>query len=190
MPKTLITAPTVEPVSLVEAKEHLNVTSSDDDALIDSLIIASREYVENYLQRALATQTWDIFLDAFSNKMEISLPPLQSITSIKYIDTDGNEQTLSSSIYSVDTAAEPGIIRLAYNQSWPSTRPDANAVTIRAVCGYGNSWNDIPKAITQAIKLLIGHWYEVREPVVIGTITGNIPFTVESLLYPYRIIRF
>ncbi|MCW2485942.1 phage gp6-like head-tail connector protein [Candidatus Symbiopectobacterium sp. NZEC127] len=38
-----------------------------------------------------------------------------------------------------------------------------------------------------AMLLLIGHWYENREAVVIGLSVQPLPFAVESLLQPYRI---
>jgi len=190
MPDALDTAPAEEPVELIEAKAHLNTTSSDDDTLITNLIISARTWVENYLQRALITQTRSLYLDKFSNEVEVGNTPLQSVLAVTYTDTDGATQTLAASVYSVDTFSVPGKVRLAYNQSWPSTRQDANVVRIQYKAGYGDAAIDIPEPIKQAMLLLIGHWYENREPVAIGTTTANVPFTIESLLYPYRVIRF
>ena len=139
MARQLITPPTREPLSLAETKAHLRIDSTDEDNLIRSLIFASRRYCEGFLNRALLTQTWDLWLDAFPGEdhIDLPLPPLQSVTHIKYYDTDGTEATMDSGDYIVDAVTEPGRIVLGYGESWPSTtlRP-AKGVVIRFVAGY------------------------------------------------------
>jgi uncharacterized phiE125 gp8 family phage protein len=189
MARTLVTAPASEPISLSEAKDHLRVTSTDDDTYITSLIKVARQHVEVVTSRALITQTWDYFLDSFSDEMEIPKAPLQSVTSIKYIDTDGNTQTLSTSVYTVDADSDPGKVLLAYNQSWPSVRSVNHAVTIRFDAGYGAA-TDVPEPIRQAMLLLIGHYYENRQQVIVGTITASLPMAVDALLAPYKVRYF
>lgn len=188
MPLTLITKPELEPISVETAKAHLRTTHNADDVYIEQLIKSVRMWTEGYLKRALITQTWDWKLDGGfpCTPFKVPLPPLQSITHIKYIDTNGAEQTLSSSVYTVDTASQPGRIDLAYGQSWPSVRDQMNNVTIRFVCGYG-SVPDIDKDIIHGMKILLSHWYEYREPVITGTIISDVPMSVESLLWPQRV---
>jgi len=183
MPKTLVAAPGSEPLMLEEAKEWLRIDADQTghDGLILGLITAARIEAESFLERALVTQTWDYFRDNFEDEMEIPLPKLQSITSIKYIDSDGVQQTLSSSVYSVDTAAEPGLVRLAYGQSWPSVRGQANAVTIRFVAGYGTP-EDAPETIKLALKMMVANSYE--------TPGAALSEQAKALLWPYRILRF
>ena len=188
MALTLITKPTAEPVSVEMAKSHLRVTHNADDAYIEQLCKAVRTWTEGYLHRALITQTWDWKLDhGFPcSPFKVPLPPLQSITSIKYIDIDGVEQTVTSSVYDVDIASEPGRIALAWGQSWPSVREQMNNVTIRMVCGYGDVV-DVPKEIVHAMKILLSHLYEHREPVIVGAAIANVPHSIESLLWPNRV---
>ena len=181
---TRTVAPAAEPVSVIEAKEHLRVDIGDDDTLIEALITAAREYVEQGSRRALVTQTWRLNLDQFPAGPEIELPrpPLQSVTSVTYRDSDGTTNTLSSSIYEVDTDSTPGRIRLAYGEDWPSdTLAETNPVRITFVAGYGDA-DDVPRRWKQAILLLVGHWYENREATISGTIPRSIPFAVESLI--------
>lgn len=174
------TQPATEPVTLAEAKAHLRIDTTADDTLIESLITAARQWCEDYERRAYVTQTITVKLDRFTNKIVLPKPKLQSVTSVKYIDTAGVEQTLSTDIYNVDTYREPGRITLAYNQSWPTTRDDYNAVEIVYVAGYGDA-ADVPDRVKCAIKLIVGHLYENRESTAPISI-HEVPFTVTALL--------
>lgn len=187
MSLTLVTAPTVEPVTLAEAKTHLRVDGTDDDTLISALITAAREHVDGrdgWLGRALCTQTWDCHYDTFPDDGLLYLPlaPVQSVTSVKYIDPDGVQQTFSSDNYALgaDLDWSPRVI-LGWDKSWPSIRAVPEAVTVRVVAGYAS----VPRPICQALLLLIGHWHEHREAVMEGTFR-EVPTTVSALLTPYR----
>jgi uncharacterized phiE125 gp8 family phage protein len=183
-------APASEPVSLVEAKLHLRVDISDDDAYITGLITAARIYFEATARRALISQTWRLSLDAWPCSDEIALPrpPLQSVTSIIYKDDVGAQTTLASASYIVDTDSEPGRVVLAYGESWPSgVLYPANPIQITYVAGYGDEGSDVPEQVRQAIKLLVSHWYENREPVVAsGAVPKAIPLGVDSLIWLNR----
>ena len=193
----LVTAPASEPLTRTEAKLHLRVDSSftDDDSLIDALITAARQHVESHTRRALVTQTWDLFLDAFpaGNEICVPLPTLQSVTSLKYTDSAGAVTTWSTSNYIVDTAHAPGRIVPAYGVYWPVFTPSpSNPVAVRFVAGYGAA-AAVPEAIKAALELLIGHWYENREAVIgiaNSTALAPVPLAVEALLAPYRVWGF
>jgi uncharacterized phiE125 gp8 family phage protein len=185
MKLNLITAPSVEPVTLQQTKDHLRVDSADDDALIDNLILSARQWAESLTRRALITQTWDFFLDVFPAVIEVPRPPLQSVTSVKYLDTDGVQQTLDSALYDVDTNVEPGAIRPAWSCDWPSVRDVANAIEVRFVAGYGDAAQDLPAPIVSAILLHVQAHYDrdFRDLELLRS-------TAEALLGPYRIIGF
>lgn len=178
--------PTVEPVSLTDMKLHLRVDISDDDDLITSLIKAARGYAEDFTNRTFITSTYELTLDSFVNPIYIPRPKLQSITSIVYTDTDGSSQTLSASSYTVDTASLIGRVVPVWGESYPSTRDTINAVVITYKAGYGDAATNVPEGIIAAIKLLVGHWYENRETVALGTMS-KVPMTVESLLWMFRV---
>lgn len=193
----LITAPAEEVLSIDEVATHLRVDGltvsppSDEYNLIVSLMKSARLYLEGkdgILGRALVTQTWDMYLDEFPDCgcIEVPLPPLQSITSIYYTDTAGTEQLLDASMYVVDNVTEPARIRPAYGQVWPLTRCQMNAVRIRLIAGYGNAIA-VKEPIKQAMKLIIGHWYEHREEVIVGNQMMTVPMAVDALCAPYRI---
>jgi uncharacterized phiE125 gp8 family phage protein len=189
----LVTAPAAEPISTAVAKAHLRVDFATDDTLIDSLVVAARQYVEQITGRALITQTWDLFLEGFMGQ-EIHIPnaPLQSVTSVKYIDTGGSEQTFSSDNYTVFTySSHPGEVALNYNETWPATRRVENAVTVQFKAGYGDAGSNVPQPILQAMLLLVGHWYENRESTVAGMRVEPfmLPEAFDMLIAPYRILK-
>lgn len=183
-------APAVEPVSLTEAKSHLRVDISDDDDYISGLIKSAREYIEGATRQALITQTWRLSLDAWpeGNEITIPKPPLQSVTSIIYKDSDGNSTTWSTSAYIVDSDSEPGRVVLAYGQSWPSvTLYPANPIQITFKAGYGDAASSVPQHLIHAIKFLVAHWYENREPVTVGAVARDVPLAVDSLIWLNRV---
>lgn len=180
-----ITAPAAEPVSLAEAKLHLRVIHDAEDASISRMIRAAREHLDGrdgILGRALVTQTWELVLDSFPvGAIQIPLPPLQSITSVKYLDAGGVEQTLDTAEYVVDTASEPGCI--APVDQWPATQDTVNAVHIRFVAGYGDA-SAVPAALAQAILLAVGDLWANRQTGLERPISQNPAF--DALVFPYR----
>lgn len=163
---TLVTPPTIEPVSLAEAKVQCGVADdvSYHDQNLLSLITAAREKVETDTGRAAITQTVDYTLDLLPCGLEpIYLPrsPVSSVTSLKYYDTSNVQQTLATTVYKTILDREPAEIRLKNSQQWPSLYGEPGVVTIRFVCGYAAT--AVPKSLQQAMLLLIGSWFENRE---------------------------
>ena len=186
----LDTAPTSEPITTAEAKSHLRVDISDDDTLIDSLVAAARQAFEEINGRSLFSTTWKLILDGWPSGETIMLPrpPLQSVTSIAYTDTDGNTTVWDSANYVVETNRTPGRVYLAYNVTWPtaSLRP-ASPITITYVSGWATT-AAIPQRYKQAILLLVGHWYENREAIVnTGAMPKALPLAYESLAMMDRV---
>jgi uncharacterized phiE125 gp8 family phage protein len=106
---------------------------------------------------------------------------------IKYLDTNGAEQTLSSSIYRVDASTEPGRITVAYLQSWPDIRYVTNTITVTYNAGYGTA-AAVPDEIKAAIKHIVGHFYEHRETVS-EVKMENVPLSAKELLWMDRMVR-
>lgn len=205
----VITAPSVEPISLEQAKAHLRVDTTDQDDLIESLISAARERIEDETGRALITQTLEIALDYFVEPPDLRYvtypyltpakaillprPPLQSLKRITYIDGDGNEVLLHDEVGSptvisdlvVDTYSEPGRLVPASGGNWPSVQDRANAVVIRYTAGYASA-DDVPKPIVQAILLLLGHLHE--NPSAVSEQKYELPMGVEWLIAKHRVL--
>lgn len=191
MPLQLTTASTITPFHLSEAKEHLRVFTSDDDFYIQSLIDAVVSAAENITRRSLYSTTWKYILDDFPRfELYIPRPPLQSVTHVKYYDANGTLQTIDAADYQVDTISEPGRIVPAPALTWPGVEAGRiNAVEIQFVAGWAKRF-DLPAGLRQAMLYHLSHLYDVREPVLIGTIQSIVPYTLEALYAPYRILRF
>lgn len=163
---------------------------SAEDTLLTALITTAREYCEAFQNRAYINQTWDLWLDAFpaEDYIRIPLPPLVSVSSIKYYDTANTVATMTATDYFVDDKSEPGRVVLAYGKTWPTTtlRP-ANGVVVEFVAGYGAAAASVPKKVIQAMLLLIGHWFKQREATA-ENVPKEIEFAVKSLLWLERII--
>jgi uncharacterized phiE125 gp8 family phage protein len=182
----IVTAVTTEPVTLAEARLALRLTDddpTDEDSLITAWITAAREIAEHYTGRALAAQTLEAALDAFpcsadrawrlafphGDFIDLPRPPVASITSVKYTDTAGVEQTISSSAYALSPYGLSNRIAPTYGNYWPSTQRIPDAVRIRYVTGYGASGQPaggefvtVPKSVKSAILLMVVWFNEHR----------------------------
>lgn len=194
-----------EPITLAEARQHLRVdtyevgspaeTVSDDDAWIEAVLPAAREYCEHYLGRALAPRTMEYVGDAFPTvaietppgpAFQLPFGPVQSVESITYTDTDDAPQTVASVDYEVDAISVPSQVVLAYGSSWPTARSSTGSVRVRYVTGYSVPGESpqvyaLPKTARAAILLFLGHLYENREAVTTGSLV-ELPLGVQSLL--------
>lgn len=181
-------------ITLTRAKLHLRLATTeeeavaytDEDAIIQGLINGAYEYAENHTQATLTTRTKTLVLDGFpagSDAIELPWSPVAAIDSLDYIDPEGNEQSLDAETLRLDTRPIYPMLAPQWGSRWPSTTDEPESVTIAATAGTAET----PPDVEIAILLMIGHWYENRESVVIGTIAAEVPMGVDMLLAPYRI---
>lgn len=173
MKAQLYAAPTIEPITIDELAFHLRI---DDDtgietSSLDSILKTGRSYIENVTRRALLTQTWYYYLDEFPGDDFIKLPfgNLQTVTSIKYKDTDAVETPMTvTTDYLVETNGDQcGRLVLPYGESWPgdSLYP-SKPITIIYVCGWTTAAL-VPYEIKSVCKLLCADLYQNRESQVL-----------------------
>ena len=182
-----------EPISLEEAMQHLRIEAygypqkHPDEDYILSLITSAREWCERYTQKALATQTITVKLTEFSNKMVMPIGPMQSVSSIKYLDRNNALQTLATNNYYVDTYSNS--ILLEPGSTFPAVSLRENSIVIEYIAGYAGT-NVLPTPIKSAMLLLIGSGYENRQEDYAAStkVTFNsLPMGVYNLLQPYRV---
>jgi len=183
----LVTAPTQEPLTIAEAQAQCRIDISEENSLLLSYIQAARDQLGTELRRTLLTTTYRYGCATFGGLhcLRLPLPPLQSVTSVSYVDTAGVTQALAATVYGVDTLSEPGKLYLKEGQAWPSVREQPNAVQVVYVAGW-TSPALIPAEIKQAMRLLVGHWYEQREATA-DKAPQEIPMGVERLIWNKRI---
>lgn len=180
----VITPPASEPVSIETVKSHLRVDISDDDALIASYLTTAREKGEGIARRAFVTQTLELVIDDWPGNgvLKLPRPPLQSVSSVRYLDDAGDEHTFTD--YLVDARSEPGKIIF---KSFPSQKLfPSGAIAIRFVAGYGAA-GSVPNVFVQGILMLVGHWYENREAVTANNFQAyEIPIGPKNLFLSDR----
>ena len=204
MPLQLVTPPVDEPVTLAEAKLHLRVDFDEDDALILALISAARQAAETITGRQFITARWKMVLDRFTGQegmansceSNFSLPshalllskcPVQTITSIQYLDMNGVMQTMPPAEYVLDAACEPARVTPVFGQIWPVSLPQIGAVNVTFDAGYGSP-EDVPEGIKSWIKIRVGSLYAHREEIAVinrGRV-DPLPF-IDGLLDPYKV---
>lgn len=177
-------AATAEPVSVEEIKDHLRVLDHSEDDLISRYLKTAREYAESVTSRQFVTATKLWTLDEFpaTGVLFVPCPPLISVTSIKYYDSNDDLQTWSSDEYDVDARHQPGRIMPGYSYSWPTVRPKMAAIEVAYQAGYGDP-SDVPETFCEAIKLMTHHLWVSRSSHPAMTCNFNeMPLGVASLL--------
>lgn len=203
-----LTGPSVEPISRLDARDHLRLDEDLDDAQVRSYITAARIWAENYTGRAFINRTMRQYLDGaigandpawegtitgpqtlkLSKYIEVAKSPLASVTSIIYYDDDDTATTWASSNYYVDTVSDVPRIILRDGGAFPTDLRTFNGLEINFVAGYGASPNDVPEPIRVAILQYMTFLYEHR-----GDMEGPSmapPVILKALLDPYKIRRF
>jgi len=193
---SLVAAPGSEPVGLDEMKAHLHETGTGNDGEIIGMMLAAARQAEAYTNRAIVTQTYDWWLPRFCYGRTVFLPkaPLQSVTSVKYIDAAGAEQTYAAANYVVGAPAGPfaprGWLERYDWATWPDHYDRLDAVRIRFVAGWTGP-EKVPDGIRSAMKLIVTHLFEHRgdrqEAGIANAEPRALPPAAEALLDPYRI---
>ncbi len=175
--------PGMEPILPEELKENGRIDYTDHDPELQHLITEARLWAEeNELQRALITQTIVEKFPFFLGWLELRWAPVQSITSVTYVDTNGDTQTLSTDIYELGSHLGIGNVRLKSNQTWPSTLDHPDSVTVTYVAGDGDDRHDVPLPIRQAIKAYALYRYD-------GSVDEPLLMAARRLLGPYSLKR-
>ena len=181
------TAATTPVFTTAEAKAFLKVDVSDDDTIIDNLVAAATEscqiYTNQYFIDTVVTQYSDNWKEFYS----LYKSPVDSITHVKYYDSDNVLQTLDSDLYILDDSSQPARIGLEINGTLPSLADRINAVEVKYPVGYGTASTDVPEGIRTAIILTVGNWYENRQTVITGRTATELPLSSQYLLDQYKI---
>ncbi|TVQ59914.1 MAG: hypothetical protein EA379_09545 [Phycisphaerales bacterium] len=188
MSTIVVTPASTLPLSLEDAKRHARIDHAEEDLLVSQLIAAATEHAETVQRRKLLPTVLQRRLHyGFPDKcIELLYPPLITLTSVVYTDPDGADVTLDPDQYRVMASDQETVLTPARGAWWPTTIGEPNDVRITYTAGYADAAS-VPRNTMHALRLLVAHWYEHREAVVVGTITANVPMTVDALLAANRV---
>lgn len=167
----LITAPTVEPLSILDLRDHLRLPSGgSEDAMLARWLTSARTLVEQATGRALITQTWEYVLDRWpaGGVLEVPLPPLVSVTSITTYTSRHVAATMPTADYWVDSWNQPGRVALNDGAAWPTDLRAIAGIVIRYQCGYGASGDAVPTPLRDAILATVAarwRWRGDDDPI-------------------------
>jgi uncharacterized phiE125 gp8 family phage protein len=154
MALVLTNGPSLEPVSLDEAKAHLRVDHLDEDVLIASLVTAARVHLETMLGLSFITQHWNVVLDKWPDALAMALPlfPVQAITGLSLYDSDDVASLIDPSYYSLDAISDPP--RLIWRGSSPRPVPGRafNGIEISLSAGFGVAAHDVPQPLERSFE--------------------------------------
>lgn len=143
-----------EPVTIDEVRDDAHMGFGDNDDIIGDYIKVSRQFTEDeVLWKTLITQTCIDKFNCFGGQFELAWQPVQSVTSVTYIDGNGDSQTLSTDVYELANKNGAARVRLKENQVWPVAQSHEDVVTITYVSGFGDEPSDVPITIRMAIRL-------------------------------------
>lgn len=183
-----ISDPADEPLTLAEAKLHLRVDGSEDDALITSLIKAAREQAGQKMGRTVMLSTWQLTLDEFPDAIDLPMPRVLSVLDVEYVDSAGAVQLLAPASYVLDNAGEiKNWLVPAAGYSWPDTYGEGiNNVTVTYTAGWPNA-AAVPESVKAWCKLAIGALYRQREGLGDGRMATLPRDFFDALLDPWRV---
>lgn len=181
-------APATTPVSLAEVKDHLRVTSSDEDTYLEGLIAAAVSHVdaEGELGRAMITQTWAQWVSQAPGWVQLRIGPFQALVSVQYYDATGTLQTATLSDFETWLDGDFVICKPKDGFNWPEAddRPDAIKITYRA--GFGDTAASVPAGVRHALLILIEHWYQHRGAVTSEGVS-DLPLAFDALIGNERV---
>ncbi len=187
MSTILTTPPSVEPISLAEAKVHLRITHNDDDTYISALIISARRAVEQRYDISLLQQSWSVFVDDWPDVGIFDLPlfPVMSIADVKIYGDDDVAATLDPAHYYLDTVSRAARLVLRMGRIFPPPGRRANGIEIKLVAGFGATAASVPSTIKQALLITLSDWFANRGDEQ----SASLPISALELLAPFRNVR-
>lgn len=188
----LVEGPAVEPVVIAGAdglKEHAKIETSADDARLTGFLKSARMRVEQATGRALITQEWTATLDRWPavedgerhRRIRLAHFPIQSIDSVT---VDG--VALAASYYRLDGKD----LQIGADATDSEDLITSTGIVIAYTAGYGDSGDDVPNDLLQAVKQLATHYDTSRGATSPqGIYHQLIPEGVQALLIPYVVLE-
>ena len=183
-----VTAPANLPVTVDQVKLDLRLQYDAEDSIITSIIQAATDYVDvprGVINKALITQNWKLSARGFDNgRIDIPVSPVQSIESIQYFDINEEVQTIDADNFYLYGDEDSAWLQAKTAFAMPAFFDRLDAVNITFIAGFGDTAEDIPASISQALRMLCAFWFENRTAVAVGAglVVTELPLAVQSLI--------
>lgn len=181
-----VTAPTLTPVTLSEAREQCRILDDTHDSLLVRLINAATSSIETLTGARLMTQTVRLDVDGFtSNSIGLGVYPVSAITAFVYDDGDDAEQSLvEDTDYWASLDGMYPIVKPV--EAWPATKfGKLDSVRITMTVGYSAA-TVVPPDIRHAILLRIKEYFDNAGESVTGVTTSPTVSGVNELTAQHR----
>lgn len=175
-----IRPPAAEVISLSQAKGHLHIDLSftDEDTTLEGYIESAREVIEQHYNLRLAQQQVELLLQNFPYGDAIQLPiwPVQSADYLNFTDVANVTRTLTIGTDVLTRLyCKPAELKLPFGGVWPAqvlttADPVKIGLTVGFITGASPETLKMPARAVAAMLLLIGHSYDNRSAVTLGTL--------------------
>lgn len=178
----LLAGPAEEPVALADARAFIKLDDTAEDALLTTLITAARLHVEAVTARAMLSQSWRLVLDAWPTTRTIALPvgPVSALSAVTVFDAEDEPQALDLDNFLL----QAGQVLLPRDIA-VAARPRLG-IEMDYVAGYGSDPAAVPADLKHACLVLVAHWFEHRDAVIVAGSGAVVPAGFDRLVTPYR----
>lgn len=151
-------------VTLAMAKRNSNIDFSElqNDELLQVLLDASVQDAENYMDTTILERNITITYTGWSTKWELPVYPVKTLTSITYLDANGDTQTVSPSDYMFFESNRCNKVRFTWDTA-PELQEVDFPITVTLVAGYASE--DVPASIKSAVLMRFSHKEAFREDI-------------------------
>ncbi|WP_417848374.1 head-tail connector protein [Thalassoglobus sp.] len=156
---TITTPAATLPISVADLKTHMRITHSADDDYITDLAWMAYAWIEREADITISETSYSLVLSQFDPVVIIPKPPVQSLDSLTYYDTDNQSQSLSvgTDFYLVNSTKQAAMLTPV--ERWPSVFDRPDAINIEFTCES----DPVPHQVPHLMRLLVGAAYEFRE---------------------------
>lgn len=167
-PVKLITPSVLTPVTLTEAKDHLKVSGSDSDTLVQTYLDAAIKRVENYRQSPVMSSEWELYGKTWPTSFNLQKHPVTAINSVKYYDDDNTLQTVTSTNYRLQDFRVPCRLEFDSDFTQPSLYDREFPIVVNFQAGFTYAASASYSLIKQVIFLELGTYHEMRQTELAG----------------------
>lgn len=181
MKRAIVTPAALSSAALSELKDWLGITANGDDAQLSALLRAAIELCEDFTGSMPLQQVCEEVLPVSADWVRLATRPVQAITAIQGIPSEGARFTLPVGDYAIELDHDGGGRVRVRNPG------SAGRIAVRFTAGLSPDWASLPEALRHGVLRLAAHQYRAREDD--GAAAALPPAAVAALWRPWRRLR-